>query len=116
MTFQFGFRWMGITGWIFRISWVPLFGPTLKLALFWNGTLIRSAIGFCSFSASDGLSSEGADAGAVCAHAGPAGRLSVEINPMPTVYLRATSLKVMAIILPQCEVDGANRSTPRSAP
>src|SRR5690242_15558236 len=32
-----------------RMSCVPLFGPKRKLVLFWNGTLIRSPTGFCSF-------------------------------------------------------------------
>ena len=46
-----------MTGWMLRISCVPACGPTLKLMLFWNGTLIRSPIGFCSFSASAEASS-----------------------------------------------------------
>lgn len=52
MTFQSGVTWIGITGWMFRMfrmSCVPLFGPKRKLVLFWNGTLIRSPTGFCSF-------------------------------------------------------------------
>src|SRR5215472_6369248 len=30
ITFQFSLTWMGMTGWICRMSCVPLFGPTLK--------------------------------------------------------------------------------------
>src|SRR5271166_6883303 len=63
MTFQSSVRWIGITGWMFRISCVPLFGPTLKLVLFWNGKLIRSAIGFWNFSASAVVSSAGGERG-----------------------------------------------------
>ena len=33
MTFQSCVRWMGITGWMFRTSCVPLFGPKLKFVL-----------------------------------------------------------------------------------
>jgi hypothetical protein len=35
-----------MTGWMFRMFCVPSSGPTLKLVLFWNGTLIMFAIGF----------------------------------------------------------------------
>jgi len=36
------------------ISCVRLNGPVLKLALLWNGTLTRSAIGFCDCFARSG--------------------------------------------------------------
>src|SRR5579864_5537920 len=69
MTFQSSLTWIGITGWILRMSCVPLLGPTLKLMLFWNGRLIRSAIGFWSFSARSDTS---LDAAARCIAAGSA--------------------------------------------
>ena len=39
ITFQSSLIWIGITGWMLRMSCVPLFGPALKLVLFWNGML-----------------------------------------------------------------------------
>jgi hypothetical protein len=50
--FQSSLRWIGTTGWMFRMFWVPFNGPKLKLVLFWNGTLIKSATGFCNSLAS----------------------------------------------------------------
>ena len=37
-----------ITGWMFKMFCVPDSGPTLKLVLFWNGTLTRLPTGFCA--------------------------------------------------------------------
>src|SRR5262245_5410322 len=37
---------IGMTGWTFSTQTVLSFGPVLKLKLCWNGTLIRSAMGF----------------------------------------------------------------------
>ena len=34
MIFQLSLMWIGITGWILRMSCVPLFGPVLKFVLF----------------------------------------------------------------------------------
>src|SRR5262245_65203915 len=47
ITFQSAFKRIGTTGWMLSISCVRLNGPELKLVLPWNGTLTRSAIGFC---------------------------------------------------------------------
>ena len=47
--------WMGMTGWMLRISWTALDGPTPKLVLDWKGMLMRSATGFCVFFASSVL-------------------------------------------------------------
>jgi hypothetical protein len=47
MRFQSSVSLIGITGWMFRIQTLRFSGPVLKL--FWNGTLIRSAAGFCVF-------------------------------------------------------------------
>src|SRR5579885_1164984 len=47
--FQSSLKWKGITGWMLSTSWVPSKGPTPKFVLLWNGTLMRSATGFCSF-------------------------------------------------------------------
>jgi hypothetical protein len=56
MTFQSALTLIGTTGWILRMFCVPFCGPTLKLVLFWNGTLIMFAIGFCaSFASSSAL-------------------------------------------------------------
>jgi hypothetical protein len=49
MRFQSSVRWIGITGWMFRSQTLRFSGPVLKLKLFWNGTLMRSATGFCVF-------------------------------------------------------------------
>src|SRR5208283_294406 len=53
--FQFSFREIGMTGWTLRIYWVVWFGPTLKLKLFWNGTLMSLATGFCASLASSSV-------------------------------------------------------------
>ena len=45
--FQSSLIGMGITGWTLRIQTVSSLVPVLKLKLFWNGTLIRLATGFC---------------------------------------------------------------------
>ena len=55
MRFQSVLISIGITGWMFRMFCVPLSGPTLKLVLFWNGTLIRLATGFCASFASSSV-------------------------------------------------------------
>ena len=47
--FQLSLISNGVTGWMLRMSWVSLCGPTLKLTFFWNGTLMMLPIGFCSF-------------------------------------------------------------------
>src|SRR5690349_16860149 len=47
MTFQSSLIEMGITGWTFSTYWQTSFGPTPKLKLFWNGTLMRLPTGFC---------------------------------------------------------------------
>jgi hypothetical protein len=46
MRFHWSVSLIGITGWTFRTHTVRFSGPVLKLKLFWNGTLIRSATGF----------------------------------------------------------------------
>ncbi len=62
MMFHSGLISKGITGWMFRMFCVPLNGPVLRLALYWNGTLIRLPTGFCaSLASSSALIS--ADAG-----------------------------------------------------
>jgi hypothetical protein len=48
MTIQSLLKCKGTTGWMLRTFCARLNGPTLKLVLFWNGTLIRSAMGFCA--------------------------------------------------------------------
>jgi hypothetical protein len=57
----------GMTGWIFNTSCVRLYGPTPKAVLFWSGTLIIDATGFCAAfaSASVSPSAAGFAAGAV---------------------------------------------------
>src|SRR5580704_11069013 len=47
MRVQFSARRAGITGWMLSTSWVRSFEPIPKLLLFWMGTLIRLATGFC---------------------------------------------------------------------
>src|ERR1700727_597790 len=54
----------GTTGSIRSESWTREFSPTPKLVLFWNGTEIREAMGFCACLAISGESS--ATAGALC--------------------------------------------------
>src|SRR5499426_3467374 len=49
MRFQSSVKWIGITGSMFRSQIVRFSGPVLKKKLFSNGTLIRSATGFCVF-------------------------------------------------------------------
>src|SRR5262249_5065165 len=49
MRFQSSVSLIGISGWMFRSQTLRFSGPVLKLKLFWNGTLIRSATGFCVF-------------------------------------------------------------------
>src|ERR1022692_4544888 len=46
--FQFSLMLIGMTGWIFNTSCVRLYGPTPKAVLFWRGTLIIEAAGFCA--------------------------------------------------------------------
>src|SRR5208337_496805 len=53
--FQFSFRLMGMTGWTLRLYCVVWFGPTLKLKLFWKGTLMSLATGFCASLASSSV-------------------------------------------------------------
>ena len=65
MMFQSLSTEIGITGWMLRMFCVFFSGPKLRLALFWNGTLIRLPIGFCaSFANSSALSSARAGAAA----------------------------------------------------
>src|SRR5215468_2291252 len=45
MRFQSSVSLIGITGWMFRSQTLRFSGPVLKLKLFWNGTLMRSATG-----------------------------------------------------------------------
>ena len=66
MMFQSLLISIGITGWMFRMFCVPLSGPTLKLVLFWNGTLIRLPTGFCASLASSSA--------LISARAGPAAK------------------------------------------
>ena len=47
--FQSSVSLIGITGWTFRIQTVSSLLPAPKLKLFWKGTLMRSATGFCVF-------------------------------------------------------------------
>jgi hypothetical protein len=47
MTFHCEFKLIGTTGSMLRIFCVRPNGPLLKLLLFWNGTVISDAIGFC---------------------------------------------------------------------
>ena len=47
MRFQSSVSLIGITGWMLRSQTLRFSGPVLKLKLFWKGTLIRSATGFC---------------------------------------------------------------------
>src|SRR5262245_41384514 len=47
MTFHCEPKLIGTTGWMLRSFCVRPNGPLLKLMLFWNGTLISDAIGFC---------------------------------------------------------------------
>jgi hypothetical protein len=59
MMFQSSLTEMGITGWMLRMFWLRLFGPTFRLVLFWNGTLIRLPTGFwASLASSSALSSQ----------------------------------------------------------
>ena len=48
MRFQSSFKEIGMTGWKFMMYCVTLLGPTSKLKLFWKGTLIMLATGFCA--------------------------------------------------------------------
>jgi hypothetical protein len=58
MMFHSSLTEMGITGWMLRMFWLRLSGPTFRLVLFWNGTLIRLPTGFCaSLASSSALSS-----------------------------------------------------------
>src|SRR5262245_41860603 len=67
MRFQSSVRWMGITGWMFRSQTLRFSGPVLKLKLFWNGALMRSATGFYVFFArSELLSLSPLEGAAVC--------------------------------------------------
>ena len=51
----------GITGWMLTVYFIASACPMPKSQLFWNGTLMRFATGFCSFLArSASLSPEGA--------------------------------------------------------
>src|ERR1039458_6939104 len=89
--FQLSFSLTGITGWMFSTSCVRLYGPTLKLLLFWMGTLMRLATGFWVAFASDSVSAPvagGASAtrglagptGVSCANAGMTGKKMKESN------------------------------------
>jgi hypothetical protein len=67
MRFQSSVSLIGTTGWMFRIQTLRFSGPVLKLKLFWNGTLMRSATGFCVFLArSVALSLSPVDGAAGC--------------------------------------------------
>ena len=46
--FQLSLTFTGITGWMFNTSWVRYPGSMPKLLLFWTGTLMRLATGFCA--------------------------------------------------------------------
>ena len=75
MRFQSSVSLIGITGWMFRIQTLRFSGPVLKLKLFWNGTLIRSATGFCVFLArSVSLSSFPPAGAATCSARSPFAR------------------------------------------
>jgi len=62
---QVPFSFIGTTGLIFSTLSTLLSGPALKLALFSNGTLMRSETGFCVFLARSVAVSATAVAGAV---------------------------------------------------
>src|SRR5215471_15422127 len=47
MTFHCAFKLIGTTGSMLRTFCVRPNGPLLKLLLFWNGTEINEAMGFC---------------------------------------------------------------------
>src|SRR5689334_1372909 len=47
MRFQLSVNLVGITGWIFKVFRSRANGPILKSVLFWKGTLIKLATGFC---------------------------------------------------------------------
>jgi hypothetical protein len=55
--FQRSLNLKGITGWKLSTFSVRSRGPKLKSVLFWKGTLIRLAIGFCACFASACVSS-----------------------------------------------------------
>ena len=58
MMFHSSLTETGITGWMLRMFCVRLSGPTFRLVLFWNGTLIRLPTGFwASLASSSALSS-----------------------------------------------------------
>src|ERR1035441_630642 len=54
--FQFSLMLMGMTGWIFNTFRVRSYGPLPKAVLFWSGTLISEATGFCAAFASASVS------------------------------------------------------------
>src|SRR5262249_12543205 len=63
--FQLSLNRKGITGWTFMIQIVSCLLPAPKLNLFWKGTLMRSALGFCVFFASPVSLSSAANAGGI---------------------------------------------------
>ena len=58
--FQSSLSENGMTGWTLRSHCVTSLGPMPKLKLFWNGTLIMLAIGFCAALANASVSSANA--------------------------------------------------------
>src|SRR4029434_6459885 len=64
--FQSAFSLIGITGWTLRIQTISSLLPAPKLKLFWKGTLMRSATGFCVFLASSVSLSWLAEVAACC--------------------------------------------------
>src|SRR5260370_37215163 len=58
--FQSSLSFIGKTGWMIKTFAVLCSGPALKYVLFWNGTLIVFAIGFCASCRAFSLSSDAA--------------------------------------------------------
>src|SRR5450755_2028410 len=112
---------------MFRTSCVRLYGPILKLLLFWTGTLISEATGFCvafcnaaassaslgvaGLSAGAAVLSVGADgAGLSCANAGRLNRRIRGIGNSKTRFIVSNPLKL--VTENQCEkIIGLTRRT-----
>src|SRR5262249_12142129 len=94
MRFHSSLRWIGITGWTFKTQTVRFSGPVLKLKLFWNGTLIRSATGFCVFFARSVLLSSFPLVGAAaCSAWSGLARRTANINTAHRLPSRPTTLQ-----------------------
>src|SRR5215207_5215012 len=103
MTFQFGLSDNGHTGWMLSRFWTSPSGPYPKFVLFWNGTLIIAAMGFCAAFARSCWAVAGS---------GAAARASGSANARPRS--RGSSVAVLIVYL-RCErTRGASNVRPRA--